>query len=821
MKKGLNILMMEDSPVDAELIRRLLKKEYPDCRIEQVAVKDLFLQRLEHELPDVILADNSLPGFDAREALLLVRGRGMQIPFIMVSGTMQEDYAVQVIKEGADDYILKDRLTRLPAAIDTAIRQRNIEAEKAVIQEKLVASEEKYRTIVEQISDGMLIMDPDFYVLYANKTAEALFELSPGFLQGKSIIQVFPQATGRAFYKAFKEALDTGKNVYIEEYSVVANRWLQASFYPSSTGVALFFRDISEQRRAEDEVRKGEERYRILLERMTDGFIILDKDWRTLYINSAAEKLFNRQTGDLLGKLIPDEFPGSAEREFVKGYAKAVQSGEKQYVEEYAPTIKRWLQANIYPTGDGVAVFFRDITEQKLAEEEKKKADEKYQTMLERISDGFMVLDRDWKVLYLNAAAEKLLQRPPGYLPGKKMQDEFPGALERPFFKAYDEAMRTGSNKYIEEYSVSIHRWFQASIYPSADGVAVFFRDVTEQRKAEEEMRKSEEKYRNFIQRITDAFISLDNNWCYTYLNKQAGELIQRKPEELIGKNVWAEFPDAMFSATYNAFHQALKEQRYITNVDYFAPLDLWQENHIYPSEDGISVFIRNITEKKKLEIALQERQQKEQQQMIAAALEAQEKERNAIAIELHDNVNQILVGTKIVLSMLRDNPQDPAAILKNSLDNIELAINENRRIAHELVTPDMKRESLINQLVSLCDNMLRQAGITPSIQHETYREELLSEQQQLAVYRIAQEQCTNIIKHAGATSVTFTLSMEDRDFVFSIADNGKGADPRKTNTGIGLQSIRNRISVFGGSVSIHTIPGQGFELEINMLAER
>ncbi|MBN8687329.1 MAG: PAS domain-containing protein [Chitinophagales bacterium] len=704
MKKGLNILMMEDSPVDAELIRRLIKKEYPDSHIEQVAVKDLFLQRLEHELPDVILADNSLPGFDAREALLLVRGRGMQIPFIMVSGTMQEDYAVQVIKEGADDYILKDRLARLPAAIETAIRQRNIEAEKASIQAKLVSSEEKYRTIMERISDGFFIVDRDWGVIYANQTAEKMFGKPVGYLQGKKMNEEFPQAIDRPFFNAYLRALETNEAVEVEEYSIVADRWMQAVMYPSENGAAIFIRDKTAQRKAEEASRKSEE---------------------------------------------------------------------------------------------------------------------KYQTMLERISDGFLVMDRNWVVKYINPAAEKLLQRPPGYLPGKKMQEEFPGALERPFFKAYDEALRTGNNKYIEEYSVSINRWFQASIYPSPDGVAVFFRDVTEQRKAEEEVRKGEEKYRNFIQRITDAFISLDNNWCYTYLNKQAGELIQRKPEELIGKNVWAEFPDAMFSATYNAFHQALKEQKYTSNVDYFAPLDLWQENHIYPSEDGISVFIRNITEKKKLEIALQERQQKEQQQMIAAALEAQEKERNAIAIELHDNVNQILVGTKIVLSMLRDNPQDPAAILKNSLDNIELAINENRRIAHELVTPDMKRESLINQLVSLCDNMLRQAGITPSIQHETYREELLSEQQQLAVYRIAQEQCTNIIKHAGATSVTFTLSMEDRDFVFSIADNGKGADPRKTNTGIGLQSIRNRISVFGGSVSIHTNPGQGFELEINMLAER
>ena len=201
--------------------------------------------------------------------------------------------------------------------------------------------------------------------------------------------------------------------------------------------------------------------------------------------------------------------------------------------------------------------------------------------MVERISDGFMVMDREWRVTYINPVAEKLLQRPAGYLMGKKMQDEFPGSMDRPFFTAYDEAMRTGQNKYIEEYSISIDRWFQASIYPSADGVAVFFRDITEQRKAEEEVRRSEEKYRVFIHRITDAFISLDRNWCYTYLNKQAGELVQRNPDELIGKSVWAVFPDAMYSATYKAFHQALEEQRYISNVDYYAPLDLLSLIHI------------------------------------------------------------------------------------------------------------------------------------------------------------------------------------------------------------------------------------------------
>lgn len=102
--------------------------------------------------------------------------------------------------------------------------------------------------------------------------------------------------------------------------------------------------------------------------------------------------------------------------------------------------------------------------------------------------------------------------------------------------------------------------------------------------------------------RITDAFIALDKNWRYTYINKRAAEMIRQDATAIIGKNVWELFPDAVNSATYNAFQLAMKEQRFILNEDYYAPLDLWQENHIYPSPEGISVYINDISEKKKAE---------------------------------------------------------------------------------------------------------------------------------------------------------------------------------------------------------------------------
>lgn len=113
------------------------------------------------------------------------------------------------------------------------------------------------------------------------------------------------------------------------------------------------------------------------------------------------------------------------------------------------------------------------------------------------------------------------------------------------------------------------------------------------------------------FERIREGFIMLDKNWCYVYANKYVGDLVHRDHRSLIGKNVWEEFPDAVGSATYQAFHQAMAQQMYIHHLDYFAPLDLWQENHIYPTPEGISVFIRDISESKRAEESIRKAEER------------------------------------------------------------------------------------------------------------------------------------------------------------------------------------------------------------------
>jgi len=113
------------------------------------------------------------------------------------------------------------------------------------------------------------------------------------------------------------------------------------------------------------------------------------------------------------------------------------------------------------------------------------------------------------------------------------------------------------------------------------------------------------------LERISDAFVSLDASWHYTYVNKKAGEVFNRKPEDLVGKHIWTEFPEGIGQPFHLAYEKAMKEQQYVYLEEYYPPYDRWFENHIYPSPTGLSIYFKDNTEKKKAELELQKSEEK------------------------------------------------------------------------------------------------------------------------------------------------------------------------------------------------------------------
>ena len=120
------------------------------------------------------------------------------------------------------------------------------------------------------------------------------------------------------------------------------------------------------------------------------------------------------------------------------------------------------------------------------------------------------------------------------------------------------------------------------------------------------------------FERITDAFVALDKNWCYTYMNKKAGEIFNCDPKQIIGRHIWTEFPEGADQPFRKAYEKAMGEQQYVYLEEYYPPYDRWFENHIYPSPEGLSIFLRDITEKKKAEAKI-EASEKKLRQVLAS----------------------------------------------------------------------------------------------------------------------------------------------------------------------------------------------------------
>ena len=182
----IKILHLEDNPGDAEIIFRYLKKNEVECQVKVVETEADYKKALTQYNPDIILSDQSLPNFNSITALEILRDSKIEIPFILVTGAVCEEFGVEAVMRGADDYILKDRLYRLPIAIGGALEKYRIqrerkknEAEKEFARKKIEESEKQYVQLVHDLPAAVYTCDLDGRILLYNKAAVQLWGREP------------------------------------------------------------------------------------------------------------------------------------------------------------------------------------------------------------------------------------------------------------------------------------------------------------------------------------------------------------------------------------------------------------------------------------------------------------------------------------------------------------------------------------------------------------------------------------------------------------------------------------------------------------------
>ncbi len=187
VKSTLRILNLEDNANDAELNEAMLSARWPQCELLRVENRADFVSALEQEDVDLILSDYTMPGFNGLEALTIARERKPEIPFLFVSGTIGEDAAIEAMKNGATDYVLKHRLMRLIPAVDRALRESEEHAERERAEQAMRESEHKYRTLFECLGDAAFLVDDETgKVIDTNQRAETLLGISRGQILGRT-----------------------------------------------------------------------------------------------------------------------------------------------------------------------------------------------------------------------------------------------------------------------------------------------------------------------------------------------------------------------------------------------------------------------------------------------------------------------------------------------------------------------------------------------------------------------------------------------------------------------------------------------------------
>jgi PAS domain S-box-containing protein len=274
MKTKLRVLIIEDSEDDAILVKRQLEQSGYDPSVERVENAADMNAALSRQPWDLVISDYSVPGFNTLAALSVVRGRQLDVPFIIVSGTIGEETAVAAMKAGAHDYVMKSNLARLAPAVERELREAANRTARREAEWSLRESELRNRRLWENCPDAVLLMDPDGRIDFANPAARRVFNSPQREIAGMNFFQLLPENLPdeqRATMAAYLRAGEGAANWYAREVEGRRRSGTEVILEISFSDLKLngqrrivgFVRNITTRKLAERELRKNEQQFAV------------------------------------------------------------------------------------------------------------------------------------------------------------------------------------------------------------------------------------------------------------------------------------------------------------------------------------------------------------------------------------------------------------------------------------------------------------------------------------------------------------------------------------------------------------------------------
>jgi len=561
MKSKLKILFVEDVPSDFELIKREIKKNGIEFADKLVETREDYTEALQSFKPDIILSDYSLPQFNGMQALEIRQKETPDVPFILITGALNEETAVEIMKAGADDYIIKNQLTRIGSAIKSAIgKWESINAKKQA-EEALKESEKRFRELANLLPQIVFEIDIHGKLVYLNELGYELF----GFHRedtkdGLNVIErIAPEDRERAKSR-IREILSGRGNATNHEYVALKK---DGSRFPvliySSVilkenvpiGIRGVVIDITDRKQAQEALEVSEKQYRRFFEKNISGVYLSTPQGQLLDCNPAFAEMLGYSIPELIELDTELLYPSPANRsEFLHKLTvnKNLVNSEIELVRKDGHVINCIENVVGIFNQDGELIEFQgyvaDVTKRKKAEERIRKLSQ----AVEQSPVSIVITDLKGDIEYSNPKFTELT----GYL-AEEALGKNPSILksgETPL-EVYKELWKTitSGNEWRGEFHNKKKNgelfWEFASISPirNKEGKITHYlgvkEDMTERKKAIDDLHASEQRFRSMFENHSAVMLLIDpDSGKIIDSNRAAVDYYGYSHNKLVSKNI-------------------------------------------------------------------------------------------------------------------------------------------------------------------------------------------------------------------------------------------------------------------------------------------
>lgn len=487
--------------------------------------------------------------------------------------------------------------------------------------------------LMNQTNEAIFSMDSKFTITFFNKGAEQIFGYKSTDVTGKNISEVMKSKVSDSEREIISQLLKekkhwSGEIAFInrdgEELVLYASLTAISDPANSITGYVSVVRDITLNKKAEQKSRY----LAALIEQTNDAIISINRKGKILTWNTGASSMFGYTADDVLGKNYFNFFQvdrGRFSEDKILNLLENTGNWHGEAIHSKKNKEKIWVLTSFTAITNekgirtGYVAISQDVTSQKLAEEQLKNFNlllekqvkektEEITNMLNRLSDGFMALDKDLKFVFLNDSGAEIMGAKKAELIGKNIWSVFPEGVGQAFYNAYKTSMQTQKPMIIESICQPYDKWYYNSIHPSEMGLSIFFRDITDRKHTELALEKSEQNFKQLIELASDGIIHADIMGNIMDANTRMCIITGYSKAELLKKN----YTDLLFAEdlTHNplAFDElqqgkvVLRERRGKRKDG--SSIDLEISSKLLP-DNRIQSIVRDITERKKTALQL------------------------------------------------------------------------------------------------------------------------------------------------------------------------------------------------------------------------